>query len=135
MTAGNKRGAITVRRENPSTIFVRMEGYSSGALVSEHRDEFLRTLGQSRTPLWLFDLLDLSGFEASAIPSGAEWWRAFKSSGGTHVIFVTQYGAARMAASTLGFSVGVKLVVCTSLPEARDELAKLTTASARTDAR
>ncbi len=98
----------------------------SGALVSAHRDEFVRVLAQSRTPLWLFDLLDLSGFEASAIPSGSEWWRAFKSSGGTHVLFVTQYGAARMAASTLGFSVGVKLVVCTSLIEARSELAKLT---------
>jgi hypothetical protein len=56
-----------------------MEGCSSGALVREHRDEFVRTL----------------------------------------LFFVTQYGAARVAASTLGFSVGVKPVACALLSEAR----------------
>ncbi|MFO0563169.1 MAG: hypothetical protein U0269_34425 [Polyangiales bacterium] len=124
MTARTKPGSITVRRDDPKTIFVRMEGYIGGALVAAHRDEFLRLLAQSPTPMWIFDLMDLSGFEASAVPNGSEWWRAFKSGGGTHVFFVTQYGAARMAASAIGFSVGVKIIVCTSMSEARAELAR-----------
>jgi hypothetical protein len=125
VTRQTKHGAITVRREDPSTIYVRMEGYISGALVDEHRATFTKILAERATPYWLFDLLDISGFEPSAVPSGGEWWKAFKSQGGSHVLFVTSFGAARMAASALGFSVGVKIIVCGSLSEGRSELTRL----------
>lgn len=104
-----------------------MAGHVSGALVDANRERFLAELRANPAPHWLFDLLGLRGFDAAAMSAGGAWWRAFKDQGGTHVIFATQYSAARMAATALGFSVGVKLVVCTSVDEARAALAALPT--------
>jgi hypothetical protein len=102
-----------------------MEGYISGPLVSRHRPEFFRILAERSTPYWMFDLLDLSGFDAAAVSSGSDWWRAFKAQQGAHVLFVTSFSAARMTASALGFSVGVKITICSSMREARASLVRL----------
>ncbi|MCU0655875.1 MAG: hypothetical protein MUF64_11510 [Polyangiaceae bacterium] len=118
-------GSIEVRRESASTVFVRMAGYIPGALVSRYRPEFFRVLGERSTPYWMFDLLDLSGFDAAAVSSGSDWWRAFKAQQGSHVLFVTSFSAARMTASALGFSVGVKITICSSMREARASLARI----------
>jgi len=118
-------GSILVRREDERTILVRMKGFITGPLVNTYEARFRATLGEKPTPLWLFDLMDIAGFEPGAVPAGAKWWKAFKEQDGTHVAFVTHYGAARMAASALGFGVGLKLLVCASLVEAQAALALL----------
>ena len=116
---------ISSSRYEDQTVLTRMAGRANGQAVTGGRAEFERSILDGNVRYWLFDLSGLTGFTPDTVPAGAHWWRAFRGLGGTTVLFVTSLPAARMAALSLGFAVGVVIHICQTRREADEKLRAL----------
>lgn len=120
-----KEATIHIRREDPLTIFVRIEGYVTPGSLHKRQAEISSTLQSGKPRVVLFDLLEITGFDSSAVPVGNEWFAEMKRVGVTHVLIAATSGAARMAASAIGFAAGIRLTAHDTMPSLRAEHAKL----------
>jgi hypothetical protein len=90
-------------------------------ILSEQMYEQFRTVVvETKTPAWIIEALELTGFDPGSVAAGARWFSTFKDRGGDQVIFVSPLSAARMVAASLAFAVHAKISACETLKEAYD---------------
>lgn len=70
---------------------------------------FSTLIGRMERPVWISDATELQGYESAALTEGRNWFSAFKQRGGRHVILVSEWSIAMMAARAMGFGFGVRI--------------------------
>lgn len=70
---------------------------------------FRSLIARMDRPVWVSDATGLEGYESAALTEGRNWFSAFKQRGGRHVILVSEWSIAMMAARAMGFGFGVRI--------------------------
>lgn len=104
-------------------IITTFVGHISNGLATEQLTQFrMRLERMEPAPTWIMDCSSLSTFEPSAVPAGSRWFDLFRKHQGRTVLLVSSLPAARMAAATIGFGVGLQIRTFDELRDALDEL-------------
>jgi hypothetical protein len=121
----DRRGLIRSLFIEPDLVLTRMQGRVDLGVIGVAYPEFSSALRRCASPRWLVDVCDLTGFDPDAVSGGAQWFADFRDavqrSSGTkspRIFFITDNAASRMAAYTLGFSVGMRVTVFATRAEA-----------------
>jgi hypothetical protein len=112
--------AIESERVGSHVILTRMRGHMSRILSEQMYEQFRTVVVETKTPAWIIEALELTGFDPGSVAAGARWFGTFKEGGGDQVIFVSPLSAARMVAASLAFAVHAKISACETLKEAYD---------------
>lgn len=116
-------GSLESAQVGPSVVLTTFVGHVSRAMAEDQLAQYRqRIAGLSGTPTWIMDCADLTGFEPAAVNAGAKWFDAFRKAGGTRVLLVSRLHAARMAAATIAFGVGLRVESFDELRDALDHL-------------
>ncbi|HET9958351.1 MAG TPA: hypothetical protein VFQ61_27840 [Polyangiaceae bacterium] len=111
-------GVVHSDRLSPEVVLTRFQGYLTLALAVRAAQRFERIVHQIDAPIWIVDILGLTGFDPAAMAVGTGWWRSFRSRHGQEVVLISRKSVDRMAAATLGFSAGLRVKVFDSPQEA-----------------
>jgi len=112
--------AIESERVGSNVVLTRMRGHMTRMLAEQMYEQFRTAVIETKSPAWIIEQLELTGFDPGAVPAGARWFGTFKDRGGEQVIFVSALSAARMVAASLAFAVHAKISSCETLKEAYD---------------
>jgi len=115
-------GSIETAQIGPNVVLTTMVGHVTRMLAEDQCAQFGSVLGRLKDPTWIMDQTDLKTFEPSAISAGSRWFDAFRKSGGSRLFLVSRLHAARMAAATIAFGVGLKVQSFDDLRDALDSL-------------
>jgi hypothetical protein len=120
---GERQGRISFHAIQPGVLEGVYIGHLTVRLADELLPAFQAALSRSPTTHWLINALEMNGFENRALVAAKPWFHAFKAQGGRLIIVVTASAPVRMAASALGFAVGLPMQVVSTRKEALSLLA------------
>lgn len=95
-----------------------ISGYATEALSIRGLREFTTIISRMERPVWVSDSSRLTGYERASIKYGSNWFSEFRKRGGSHVVVVSEWGIAMMAARAMALGFGVKLENAPTLREA-----------------
>ena len=103
----------------PNLVVTWFTGYITKSLTEHRLSQFQELLTDCVNPIWIMELTLMTGFDPLAVGAGGEWWQYFKSKhvGRGEILMISSSHAARMAAASLSFSVGVGVRSFASLEE------------------
>jgi len=124
LPAASVRSEIRSEALAPNLVVTWFSGYITKALAESQLLAFRGLLSECVNPIWIMDLSQMTGFDPLAIGAGAQWWTYFKSKhvGRGEILLISCSQAARMAAASLSFSVGVGVRSFATLAECFDML-------------
>ncbi len=102
----------------PDVVITYFRGHITNELAMKQLPYFRSVLQGSNAATWIMELTAMTGFDPSAMTAGARWWHAFKDAKGEQILLVSTQSAARMAAASLSFSIGLSVKSFTSLEPA-----------------
>jgi hypothetical protein len=102
----------------PDVIITHFRGHITKELAQSQLSSFRIALARTATPNWIMNLSEMTGFDPGAVAAGTEWFKQLKQCNGYHILLVSTQAAARMAAATVSFSVGLKVQTFQSLERA-----------------
>jgi hypothetical protein len=124
MASSHKRLPNDVRSESVTTnvLVTWFTGYVTNDMAERRLAEFRELLARCTKPMWIMELTEMTGFDPRAVATGAAWWRAFKSTGGDEILFISAQSSARLAGAALSFSTGVVVRTFGTLDECLEQL-------------
>lgn len=111
-------GNIRVHVVQPGVIESVYSGYLTARNAEEMLPAFQALLSGAAKTHWIINATALTGFENKVLVAGKPWIQSFKEHGGQGLIVVTESASTRMAASALGFAVGISIKVVPTRAEA-----------------
>lgn len=115
-------GSLESAQVGPNVIVTTFVGHIARVMAEEQLTQYRQRLAGMSAPTWIMDCGEITGFEPSAVSAGAKWFDAFKGRGGSKVLLVSRLHAARMAAATIAFGVGLRVESFDHLRDALDAL-------------
>lgn len=100
---------IECRADGDSIIISVIGGKPSLTDSQRGLKSFRALISKMDRPVWISDATGLEGYETASLSEGRNWFAAFKARGGRHVILVSQWSIAMMAARAMGFGFGVRI--------------------------
>jgi hypothetical protein len=116
---------IECRADGDSIIISVIRGKPSLADSQRALSSFKALTSKMDRPVWISDATGLEGYEKAALSEGRNWFAAFKARGGRHVILVSQWSIAMMAARAMGFGFGVRITNEPTMAQALIEARRL----------
>jgi hypothetical protein len=105
----------------PQVVITHFEGHITRQLAESQLMYFMAALARTQKPQWIMNLTEMTGFDPNAVTAGSEWFRQLKMRDGEHILLVSTQAAARMAAATISFGVGLKIHTFQNLEQALDQ--------------
>lgn len=111
-------GSIESEELRAGLILTRMRGHVSAQVARAARAPFRACLLKGSRPTWIIDVTGITGFEASTVAVGAQWYEDFSGARGRRVLFVATHRGAKTAARTLGWGARMQVEHFESLEDA-----------------
>ena len=115
-------GSVESAQIGPLVVITTFVGHISRVTADAQLGQFRERLEKMHEPTWIMDCGSITGFDPSAVGAGSKWFDAFKARGGRRVVLVSRLHAARMAAATIAFGVGLRVESFDELRDALDHL-------------
>jgi hypothetical protein len=115
-------GSVESAQIGPHVVITTFVGHIARSAADAQLMQFRERLAKMSEPTWIMDCSSITGFDPSAVGAGAKWFDAFKVRGGSRVLLVSRLHAARMAAATIAFGVGLRVQTFDELRDALDHL-------------
>jgi hypothetical protein len=93
---------IESRAAGPRIVHTTIAGHATLALSDRGLAEFVQVIATMDRPVWVSDSSGLTGHDSDTLGRGRDWFTEFKRRHGKHVIVVSEWSIAMMAARAMG---------------------------------
>ncbi|MGC4093398.1 MAG: hypothetical protein QM756_36990 [Polyangiaceae bacterium] len=106
---GATPGVIESSAVGPRIVKTTISGHATLKLSESGLAEFVQIVSKMQAPIWVSDARGLTGYDSDSLGFGRNWFSEFKGRQGRHLVIVSEWSIALMAAHAMALGFGIRL--------------------------